>query len=202
MRKITLLLLLVSSIVLSQEKLKLKGVTIQNDPHEKVSWIKSKPIALENKDFFVSPLEVSYIQLYYGLKEIDGKPFITDIRIINNFQDNDWIFYDEVSYLLGSRKEIRQSLSKVFKLEELETTRSVKNGVTEFSDEVITNDIKDLIREVINQSKTRLSIRFINNNDSRYREFVINTKEMKKHFEALITSYNQLNKHYSLEKQF
>ncbi|MDB0599891.1 hypothetical protein PL373_01725 [Tenacibaculum maritimum] len=103
-----LICLVGTNILNAQKKLKLKGVLMQNDYHEKISWVKSKPTSIEKKDFSVSALATTYLQIYYGIKEKNGKPFLTNIRLINHFDDKDWVFFDEVSYLLGSRKEIRE----------------------------------------------------------------------------------------------
>lgn len=176
---------------------------MENDYHEKISWIKSKPVSLSSKDFTVNVLETTYIQIYFGLKEKDGKPYLTEMRLVNNYDDTDWVFFDEVSYLFGSRKEIRNHKGVTFKLEDNETVRNTNRGVTERSDIVALGQGYDFIKYVINSKETRLSVRFLNSRDSKYREFVLsNTKKLKKHFKALIDSYNKLNETYGLNKPF
>ena len=56
-----LLAILSMSFVFSQkqEKIKLKGVIMKNDYHKKISWVKSKPVSLESKDFTVSTLSTT-----------------------------------------------------------------------------------------------------------------------------------------------
>ena len=129
-----LICLVGTNILNAQKKLKLKGVLMQNDYHEKISWVKSKPTSIEKKDFSVSALATTYLQIYFGIKEKDGKPFLTNIRLINHFDDKDWVFFDEVSYLLGSRKEIREHKGNVFKITTDDNVRNVDNGITEHSD--------------------------------------------------------------------
>jgi hypothetical protein len=92
-----LLFQLVNSQDQKQKPVKLKGVIMKNDYHENMSWVKSKPIPLVRKDFTVSALDVKYIQIYFGLKVVDGKQTMTPIRMVNNYKDQDWIFFDEVS---------------------------------------------------------------------------------------------------------
>lgn len=187
----------------SQEKIKLKGVLMENDYHKKISWVKSKPVSLENKDFSVSALSTTYLQIYFGIMEKDGKPYLTNIRLVNHFDDSDWIFYDEVSYLFGSRKEIREHKGTVFTVETDKTVRDVDNGVTEHSDILAIGQAKEFIKYVIENEETRLNIRFTNNDDNKYQEFTISsTKKLKKHFKALIESYNRLCEVYKLEQEF
>ena len=60
-----------------EEPIKLKGVEVENDYHNNISWIKSKPIPLVSKDFTVSPYSVTYIQIYFGMYVKDGKQYMT-----------------------------------------------------------------------------------------------------------------------------
>ena len=99
-----------------EEPIKLKGVEVENDYHKNISWIKSKPIPLVSKDFTVSPYSVTYIQIYFGMYVKDGKQYMTPIRLVNRYKDSEWIFFDEVSYLLGSRKEVKAGKGVVFKV--------------------------------------------------------------------------------------
>lgn len=195
-----------STILYAQEKaprIKLKGVLMQNDYHKKISWVKSKPVSLESKDFTVSALSTTYIQIYFGFMEKDGKPYLTNVRLVNHFDDSDWIFYDEVSYLLGSRKEIREHKGTVFTIKTDKTVRDVDNGVTEHSDILAIGQAKEFIKHIIENDETRLNVRFTNNDDNKYQEFTISsTKKLKKHFKALIDSYNTLNKAYEIDETF
>ena len=205
MKKIFLQFLVILSfnVGFSQDKIKLNGVLMENDYHEKISWIKSKPASLESKDFTVSALSTTYLQIYFGLMEKEGKPFLTPIRLVNHFDDSNWIFYDEVSYLFGSRSDIRENKGVVFKVNVDETVRNVNNGVTEHSDILAIGEAKEFIKYVIENEDTRLNIRFTNNRDNTYREFTISsTKKLKKHFQALVESYNQLCEVYKLEQKF
>lgn len=200
-----LLAILSMSFVFSQkqEKIKLKGVIMKNDYHKKISWVKSKPVSLESKDFTVSALSTTYLQIYFGFMEKDGKPYLTNVRLVNHFDDSDWIFYDEVSYLLGSRKEIREHKGTVYTIKTDKTVRNVDNGVTEHSDISAIGQAKEFIKHVIDNDETRLNVRFTNNVDNKYQEFTISsTKKLKTHFKALIESYNALNKAYKIDKTF
>ncbi|QMU64603.1 MAG: hypothetical protein GKR88_10095 [Flavobacteriaceae bacterium] len=200
-----LLAILSMSFVFSQkqEKIKLKGVIMKNDYHKKISWVKSKPVSLESKDFTVSTLSTTYLQIYFGMMEKNGKPYLTNIRLVNHFDNSDWIFYDEVSYLLGSRKEIRTHKGVVFKVKTDKTVRDVDNGVTEHSDILALGQAKEFIKHVIENDETRLNVRFTNNDDNKYQDFTISsTKKLKKHFKVLINNYNILNKAYKIDETF
>ncbi|CAA0242177.1 conserved hypothetical protein [Tenacibaculum maritimum] len=204
MKKVLLFITLcVFTSINAQKKIKLKGVTMKNDYHKKISWVKSKPVSLETKDFTVSTLSTTYLQIYFGIMEKDGKPFLTNIRLVNHFDDSNWIFYDEVSYLLGSRKEIRNHKGTVFTVSVDETVRNVRGGVTEHSDIIAVGQAKEFIKYIIENEKTRLNVRFTNNRDSKYRDFTISsTKKLKKHFQALVDSYNKMCKAYKLQQEF
>jgi len=200
-------LCLTSALVYSQEKqenLKLKGVIMKNDYHENITWIKSKPIPLVPKDFTVSTYNVSYIQLYFGMYVEDSVQKITPIHIVNSYNNSSWIFFDEISYLLGSRKEVREHRGKVFKLFDKDTKTDVDNGVTEHSDVVINSSVKSFISYVIDEPVTKMQIRYVNNRDNKAYDLRVNTgtKLMKKHFTSFITAYNQVNKFYSFNTIF
>lgn len=200
---ILLLTIFSMSFVFSQDKIKLKGVLMENDYHKKISWVKSKPVSLESKDFTVSALSTTYLQIYFGFMEKDGKPYLTNVRLVNHFDDSDWIFYDEVSYLLGSRKEIREHKGTVYTIKTDKTVRDVDNGVTEHSDILAIGQAKEFIKHIIDNDEMRLNVRFTNNDDNKYQEFTISsTKKLKKHFKALIESYNTLNKAYKIDETF
>lgn len=187
-----------------QKKLKLKGVIMQNDYHEKITWIRSKPIPLEQKDFTVSAYDVSYIQLYFGIYVEDSVQKITPIHIVNSYNNTNWIFFDEISYLLGSRKEVREHKGKTFKIHDADTKRDVNGRVKEKSDVLVNADIKEFIKYVIEEPITRMQIRYANNRDSKAYDLQVNggTKLLKKHFTAFVTAYNQVNNLYSLNPEF
>jgi len=179
----------------AQEKpLKLKGVIMENDYHEKITWIKSKPIPLDEKDFTVSTYDVSYIQLYFGLYMKDGKQQITPIHIVNSYNQTKWIFFDEISYLLGSRKEVRAGKGISFKLYDKDTNTNVDGRVTEKSDVLINDEIKKFIKYIIEKPVTRMEIRYKNNRESKVFDLKVNkgTKLLKKHFTTFINAYNQV----------
>lgn len=184
--------------------LKLKGVLIENDYHEKITWIKSKPTALVEKDFTVNAKDVSHIQIYFGLYLKDSIQKHTPIRIINTYTNSEWIFFDEISYLIGNRKEIRAGNGKVFKLYDSKTNRKVKNGVTEKSDVEATTEILNFISYIANNSVTKMECKYINNQSSQAYSLQVSdgTKKLQKHFMAFIEAYNQVTKKYSLENQF
>lgn len=211
MKKITFTLIICISLLClklhSQEKeepIKLKGVLVTNDYHENMSWIKSKPVALVKKDFTKNALEVKYIQLYFGLKVVDGKQTMTAIHLVNNYKDRDWIFFDEVSYLLGNRKEVKQGKGKVFKIKDDDTRRNVNNGVSEYSDVLAIGEAKEFIKYVLENDDTGLNIRYLDTSKNLYREVEVpgGTKKIKKHFQALIDAYNKINEAYSLNQEF
>ncbi len=188
-----------------QEKLKLKGVLMTNDYHEKISWIKSKPTPLVNKDFTVNANSVKNIQIYFGAKMVDGKQVIMPIRLVNNYFDKNWIFFDEVSYLLGTRKEIRQGRGVVFKIKDKETIRKTTGvGVNEVSDIKAIEEAEKFIRYVIDNKETGLVVRYIDNDKNQYVDVKVpkGTKKLKKHFKALINAYNQLCKVTGLKQRF
>lgn len=188
-----------------QEKpLRLKGVTMENDYHKDISWIKSRPIPLEAKEFTTSAYDVSYIQLYFGMYVEDGKQKITEIHIVNQYRNSRWVFFDEISYLLGSRKEIRSHQGKVFGFKDDDTNTKVDRGVAEKSDVLITKEIEAFIRYVIEQPSTGLEIRYTNNRSNTKYDLSANggTKLLQKHFIAFITAYNQVNELYSIGKEF
>ncbi|MGK4566769.1 hypothetical protein [Flavobacterium sp. 3HN19-14] len=196
----------ISSIHAQDEKpepIKLKGVIIENDFHENITWIKSKPIPLVRKDFTVNALEVTFIQIYFGLKVVDGKQTMTPIHIVNNYKSSDWIFFDEVSYLLGSGKEIRQGKGVTFKITDDDTNRDVNRGVSEFSD-VIAGDSAIAFIKYVLENKTGLNVRYLNTHKNQYVDIEVpnGTEKLQKHFKALIDSYNLLNTAYALNKPF
>lgn len=186
-----------------EEPIKLKGVEVENDYHSNISWIKSKPIPLVSKDFTVSPYSVTYIQIYFGMYVKDGKQFMTPIRLVNRYRDSDWIFFDEVSYLLGSRKDIRAGKGVVFKITDTDTNRDVNKGISEKSDVVADENAINFIKYVLN-NETGLNIRYTNNRDNKYVEIDVpdGTKKLQKHFKTLIDYYNQLNEKFKLNQPF
>lgn len=196
----------VSANLFSQQSdvLKLKGVKMESDLHEKITWIKSKPVSLEYKDFFVSAYDCTHIELYFGLYLKDGVQKATPIRIVNTYKKANWIFFDEISYLVGSRKEILEGKGGTFKLYDRETSRKVKNGVTERSDVVASKEILEFIQYIASTPATRMECKYINNRDNEAYTLRVykGSKVLKKHFAAFITAYNQVTNKFSLENQF
>lgn len=189
----------------SQERIKLKGVLMTNDYHEKTSWIKSKPTPLVKKDFTVNANSVTNIQIYFGAKMVDGKQVIMPIRLVNNYFAKNWIFFDEVSYLLGSRKEIRQGKGVVFKIKDNDTTRdNLSYEVHEQSDIKANGEAEKFVKYVLNSKETGLTVRYIDSDKNQYVDVIVpkGTKKLKKHFKALVDAYNQLSKAAGLEQQF
>jgi hypothetical protein len=186
-----------------EEPIKLKGVEVENDYHNNISWIKSKPIPLVSKDFTVSPYSVTYIQIYFGMYVKDGKQFMTPIRLVNRYRDSDWIFFDEVSYLLGNRKDVRAGKGVVFKITDIDTNRDVNKGISEKSDVVADENAINFIKYVLN-NETGLNIRYTNNRENKYVELDVpdGTKKLQKHFKTLIDYYNQLNEKFKLNQSF
>lgn len=184
--------------------LKLKGVKVKYDYHEKITWIKSKPIPLEQKDFIVSAFDVSHIQIYFGLYMKDSIQMITPIRIVNSYNNSEWIFFDEISYLLGTKKDIRMGKEKVFKLYDKHADTEVKGGVTERSDIVASSNMLEFIKYIANKPKTRMECRYVNNRKSKSFTLKVfdGTKKLKKHFSAFLVAYNQIISTYKLENQF
>ncbi len=186
-----------------EEPIKLKGVEVENDYHNNISWIKSKPIPLVSKDFTVSPYSVTYIQIYFGMYVKDGKQYMTPIRLVNKYRDSDWIFFDEVSYLLGSRKDVRAGKGVVFKVTDKETDRDVNKGISEKSDILADENAINFIKYVLN-NETGLNIRYTNNRDNKYVEIDVpdGTKKLQKHFKTLIDYYNMFNEKFKLNQPF
>lgn len=186
-----------------EEPIKLKGVEVENDYHNNISWIKSKPIPLVSKDFTVSPYSVTYIQIYFGMYVKDGNQYMTPIRLVNKYRDSDWIFFDEVSYLLGSRKDVRAGKGVVFKVTDKETDRDVNKGISEKSDILADENAINFIKYVLN-NETGLNIRYTNNRDNKYVEIDVpdGTKKLQKHFKTLIDYYNMFNEKFKLNQPF
>ena len=186
-----------------EEPIKLKGVEVENDYHNNISWIKSKPIPLVSKDFTVSPYSVTYIQIYFGMYVKDGKQYMTPIRLVNKYRDSDWIFFDEVSYLLGSRKDVRAGKGVVFKVTDKETDTDVNKGIYEKSDILADENAINFIKYVLN-NETGLNIRYTNNRDNKYVEIDVpdGTKKLQKHFKTLIDYYNMFNEKFKLNQPF
>ena len=186
-----------------EEPIKLNGVEVENDYHNNISWIKSKPIPLVSKDFTVSPYSVTYIQIYFGMYVKDGKQYMTPIRLVNKYRDSDWIFFDEVSYLLGSRKDVRAGKGVVFKVTDKETDRDVNKGISEKSDILTDENAINFIKYVLN-NETGLNIRYTNNRDNKYVEIDVpdGTKKLQKHFKTLIDYYNMFNEKFKLNQPF
>lgn len=186
-----------------EEPIKLKGVEVENDYHNNISWIKSKPIPLVSKDFTVSPYSVTYIQIYFGMYVKDGKQYMTPIRLVNKYRDNDWIFFDEISYLLGSRKDVRAGKGVVFKVSDKETDTDVNKGISEKSDILADENAINFIKYVLN-NETGLNIRYTNNRNNKYVEIDVpdGTKKLQKHFKTLIDYYNMFNEKFKLNKPF
>lgn len=186
-----------------EEPLRLKGVEMENDYHENITWIKSKPVALVSKDFLVSAYEVTYIQIYFGMYMKDGKQFMTPIRLVNKYRDRDWIFFDEVSYLLGNRKEVRAGKGKIFKVTDKETNTEVSRGISEKSDIVANEDAVAFIKYVLD-NETGLNIRYTSTRNNKYVELDVpdGTKKLQKHFKPLIEYYNLLAEKSGLSQRF
>lgn len=209
MKKIIIVALstLFSTIVFAQDKkedpIKLKGVEVENDYHENISWIKSKPIPLVSKDFTVSPYSVTYIQIYFGMYVKDGKQYMTPIHLVNKYKDRDWVFFDEVSYLFGTRKEVKYGKGVVFKTIDDETKRDVNRGISEKSDIIADENVKTLIKYILN-NETGLNIRYSNKRDGKYVEVDVpdGTEKLQKHFKVLIDYYNLFNEKFSLNQDF
>ena len=187
----------------SQERIKLKGVLMENDYHNNITWIKSKPVPLVSKDFSVSATNVTHMQIYFGMYMQDSIQKITPIRLVNKYRDSDWIFFDKISYLFGTRKEVRAGKGKTFKIENLETDRNVNRGVSEKSDIAADENVKDLIRYII-ENETGLNIRYTDSDKSQYVELNVpkGTKKLQKDFKALIDAYSLMNEKFSLNKPF
>ena len=204
---ITIFTFLFLTLTYSQEKkeepIKLKGVEVENDYHENISWIKSKPIPLVSKDFTISAYSVSYIQVYFGMYVRDGKQYMTPIHLVNRYKDQNWIFFDQISYLFGTSKEVRYGKGTVFKTTNVETKTDVKYGISETSDEVTDENTKALIKYILN-NETNLNIRYTNNRDNKYVEIDVpdGTKKLQKHFKTLIDYYNLLNEKYKMNQPF
>lgn len=197
---------LLTNFTYSQEKnsvLRLKGVQVEKDYHKNITWIKSKPVALVEKDFTVSAYDCSYIQLYFGLYMEDSVQKITPIRIVNAYNNSEWIFFDEVSYLLGSRSEVRAGKGKVFQISDKDTRKKVEKGVSEKSDVIASIQILQLIQYVISNPKTRMECQYISKRNNEQFTLVVHkgTKRLKKHFSTFVEAYNQITEKYSLENQ-
>lgn len=186
-----------------EEPIKLKGVEVENDYHKNISWIKSKAIPLVSKDFTVSPYSVTYIQIYFGMYVKDGKQYMTPIRLVNRYKDSEWIFFDEVSYLLGSRKEVKAGKGVVFKVVDDETDKDVNKGISEHSDILANENAISFIKYVLN-NETGLNIRYTNTRDNKYVEIDVpdGTKKLQKHFKTLIDYYNMFNEKFKLNQEF
>ena len=209
LRKInfSILCLICINLSFSQEKpkenIKLKGVLMENDYHNNITWFKSKPVPLVSKDFIVSTLNVSHMQIYFGMYKKDGKQKITPIHLVNKYKDSDWIFFDKISYLFGSRREVRAGKGKIFKIENIDTNKDVNRGISEKSDVVANENIIELIKYII-KTETDLNIRYTNSGKKQYVELKVpkGTKKLRKNFKALIVSYNLMNERFSLDKPF
>lgn len=210
MKKLILLLVTITLLTSvnaqnKQPKIKLKGVTIENDYHENIGWVNSKNVSLNSSEvIYFGGTTSCYMQLYFGLKEVDGKPYLIPIRLKNSFYSNDWIFFDEISYLFGSRKDIRAGKGVRFKIE-TSGKRKVDNGISEKSTETVTGEVKELVKYILEKEPTRLSIRYKNVDDAEVVDIVVypkTMKKLKKHFQALVDSYNKLCKAYKLDQEF
>lgn len=188
---------------IKEDPIKLKGVEVENDYHNNISWIKSKPIPLVSKDFTVNTYSVSYIQIYFGMYVKDGKQYITPIRLVNRYKDRDWIFFDEISYLLGNKKEIKEGKGVIFKINDNKTDKDVNKGVSEYSDIPSNETAKSFIKYVLN-NETGLNIRYTNSREHKYVEINVpeGTKKLQKHFKVLIDYYNLFNEKFNLNQPF
>lgn len=186
-----------------EDPIKIKGVEVENDYHNNISWIKSKPIPLVSKDFTVNTYSVSYIQIYFGMYVKDGKQYITPIRLVNRYKDRDWIFFDEISYLLGNKKEIKEGKGVIFKINDNETDKDVNKGISEYSDIPSNETAKSFIKYVLN-NETGLNIRYTNSREHKYVEINVpeGTKKLQKHFKTLINYYNMFNEKFKLNQSF
>ena len=109
------LLLLISVVFIScfsycqkPEKIRLKGVEMRNDYHEKISWVLSKKVFLNKSEaIYLNNPTSCFMQLYFGITEVAGKAYLTPLKLQNTFSSNEWVFFDEISFLFGTRKEIR-----------------------------------------------------------------------------------------------
>jgi len=206
MKKI-LLFIAVSVLVLTsihaqeQKPLKLKGVIVDNHYHDGYSTIWSKPIPLEQKSFENSATIVSHMRIGFNMRVIDGKQHISNLFILNEYKADNWVFFDEISYLFGSKKEVKYGKGVVFKYDGGDTITDVKNhGIVETS---ISRGNEEIIKYILTHD-TGLNIRYKNTRDRKSRSIQVpgGTKKFKKRFQKLIDAYNAVNKHYKLDARF
>ncbi|HET8839748.1 MAG TPA: hypothetical protein VFM82_12230 [Flavobacteriaceae bacterium] len=201
---ITSFLMIVCFSGFSQEELKLKGVTMENDHHKGISWVKSKEVRLNKDGVWSGSSSDCNMQLYFGIKEIDGKAFLTPIKLQSLFWGDEWVFFDEISFLFGTPKEIRDWKGTKFTLE-TSGKRSVGNGISEESTVNIEGESKNLIKYILENEPTNLNVRFANTDRNEYVEFDVSKKtveKLQKHFKALVDSYNRVSKFYTLNQSF
>ncbi|WP_440881406.1 hypothetical protein [Tenacibaculum sp. C7A-26P2] len=195
----------ISSYSQKKERVKLKGVEMQNDYHNKISWVLSKKVALNSRDFiyFGSPIQ-SYLRLYYGIKEVDGKPYITSLKLGNSFFSDEWVFFDEISYLIGTRKEIKEWKGVNFKV----TASGEKDSgvrISEVSTVNVYGEAEKFIKYILENEAKPMSIRYDDLDSNKNAQIDVPKKvvgKLKKHFKALIDSYNKMNEVYKLDNSF
>ena len=129
--------------------------------------------------------------------------YMTPIRLINRYNDNEWISFDEVSYLPGNRKEVRAGKVVIFKVIDDETNKDVNKGISEHSDILANENAISFIKYVLN-NETGLNIRYINTRNNKYVEIDVpdGTKKLQKHFKTLIDYYNMFNEKFKLNQEF
>lgn len=122
---------------------------------------------------------------------------------MNRYKDSEWIFFDEVSYLLGNRKEVKAGKGVVFKVVDDETDKDVNKGISEHSDILANENAISFIKYVLN-NETGLNIRYTNTRDNKYVEIDVpdGTKKLQKHFKTLIDYYNMFNEKFKLNQAF
>lgn len=166
-----------------------KGVVINNDEHKGISWIKSKEIPIDiDKDITMS--------IYFGVMKKDGKIVVTPMRLVNDLNLSSWLFFDEVSILLGTRKDRVAGTVKRYLYKAEDPYRDARRGgVKEKSDDVASTEIMEFIRFMANTPKA-FHIRY--NGDKEYHEefYGIFFKKFKKSFTPVLETYDALNREF------
>ncbi len=174
-----------------------KGINAVYDEHEGILWISSEDIYIDQPDSY-SSISVS-MKLYFGLRKYNDQIRMTPLRLMNEIQVPEWVFFNQISFLYGTLAEKRDGTRKKFQLTDMQTdTEVLRNGlVRETSDVAIYEDMTELIRLMISEPKP-LDIRY--SGDEKYYErfHAVRLKEFSKRFGPVIQAFDKMTQKFEM----
>ncbi len=188
-------------------QIRLKGIEVSNHEKDKSSILMSKPVALEKGSFLGNVTGLKKLQILFSAKEKEGKQYFSPIGLFNTYTSDDWLFFDEVVYIVGTKEQIKNGNAFEFRVKDKNVTRNVtETGIKETSLVFATKGSKAnlFINHILINDNLELYVKYINNKDRKYDEVKVpkGTKNLKKRFKALLDAYNILCEKTGLKKEF